>query len=148
VKWFDTVVNLYGDIVVGWPKPHAVSRLPGGQETLSQGGAKSRFPAITRQRPGRDTSFMNTNSNLGRRLVSAALLTATLGLGGAAFGAGAIASAEPVLVVEDAQQPAPAEAQRTVATGQKMKIKGVVTRRDADTFTVRDMNGVDTVVTK
>jgi outer membrane protein OmpA-like peptidoglycan-associated protein len=27
-----------------------------------------------------------------------------------------------------------------------MKIKGVVTRRDSDTFTVRDMNGVDTVV--
>jgi len=27
-----------------------------------------------------------------------------------------------------------------------MKVKGVVTRRDADTFTVRDMNGVDTVV--
>jgi outer membrane protein OmpA-like peptidoglycan-associated protein len=27
-----------------------------------------------------------------------------------------------------------------------MKIKGVVTRRDADTFTVRDINGVDTVV--
>ena len=35
---------------------------------------------------------------------------------------------------------------RTVASGQKMKIKGVVTRRDADTFTVRDQNGVDTVV--
>ncbi len=35
---------------------------------------------------------------------------------------------------------------RTVASGQKMKIKGVVTRRDADTFTVRDNNGVDTVV--
>ena len=35
---------------------------------------------------------------------------------------------------------------RTVASGQKMKIKGVVTRRDSDTFTVRDMNGVDTVV--
>jgi outer membrane protein OmpA-like peptidoglycan-associated protein len=35
---------------------------------------------------------------------------------------------------------------RTVASGQKMKIKGVVTRRDADTFTVRDMNGMDTVV--
>ncbi len=35
---------------------------------------------------------------------------------------------------------------RTVANGQKMKIKGVVTRRDADTFTVRDFNGVDTVV--
>ena len=36
---------------------------------------------------------------------------------------------------------------RTVASGQKMKIKGVVTRRDADTFTVRDNNGVDTIVT-
>src|SRR5882724_189299 len=35
---------------------------------------------------------------------------------------------------------------RAVASGQKMKIKGVVTRRDADTFTVRDSNGVDTVV--
>jgi outer membrane protein OmpA-like peptidoglycan-associated protein len=35
---------------------------------------------------------------------------------------------------------------RTVANGEKVKIKGVVTRRDADTFTVRDMNGVDTVV--
>ena len=35
---------------------------------------------------------------------------------------------------------------RTIASGQKMKIKGVVTRRDADTFTVRDVNGVDTVV--
>ena len=27
-----------------------------------------------------------------------------------------------------------------------MKLKGVVTRRDADTFTVRDNNGVDTRV--
>ncbi|HYJ46099.1 MAG TPA: OmpA family protein [Pyrinomonadaceae bacterium] len=35
---------------------------------------------------------------------------------------------------------------RSVSSGQKMTIKGVVTRRDADTFTVRDMNGVDTVV--
>ncbi|HEX5603467.1 MAG TPA: OmpA family protein [Pyrinomonadaceae bacterium] len=35
---------------------------------------------------------------------------------------------------------------RTVTSGQKMKLKGVVTRRDSDTFTVRDMNGVDTVV--
>jgi len=32
------------------------------------------------------------------------------------------------------------------SSGQKMKIKGVVTRRDADTFTVQDMNGVDTIV--
>ncbi|HEX8709985.1 MAG TPA: OmpA family protein [Pyrinomonadaceae bacterium] len=35
---------------------------------------------------------------------------------------------------------------RTVSNGQKMKLVGVVTRRDPDTFTVRDMNGVDTVV--
>src|SRR3990170_6179856 len=35
---------------------------------------------------------------------------------------------------------------RNVVSGQKMKIKGVVTRRDADTFTIRDINGVDTVV--
>lgn len=35
---------------------------------------------------------------------------------------------------------------RNVPNGQKMKIKGVVTRRDADTFTVRDNTGVDTVV--
>jgi outer membrane protein OmpA-like peptidoglycan-associated protein len=35
---------------------------------------------------------------------------------------------------------------RTIASGQKMKIKGVVTRRDADTFTVQDINGVDTIV--
>jgi OOP family OmpA-OmpF porin len=35
---------------------------------------------------------------------------------------------------------------RTVASGEKMKIKGVVTRRDSDTFIVRDNNGVDTIV--
>jgi outer membrane protein OmpA-like peptidoglycan-associated protein/uncharacterized protein YdeI (BOF family) len=35
---------------------------------------------------------------------------------------------------------------RTVTGGQKVKIKGVVTQRSADTFTVRDSNGVDTVV--
>ncbi|MEO8436668.1 MAG: OmpA family protein [Pyrinomonadaceae bacterium] len=35
---------------------------------------------------------------------------------------------------------------RTVSSGEKMKIKGVVVRRDADTFTVRDANDVDTVV--
>jgi len=35
---------------------------------------------------------------------------------------------------------------RTIASGQKLKIKGVVTRRDADTFVVRDANGVDTTV--
>src|SRR5918998_4527028 len=37
---------------------------------------------------------------------------------------------------------------RTVAAGQKMKVKGIVTRRDfdANTITVRDANGVDTTV--
>jgi outer membrane protein OmpA-like peptidoglycan-associated protein len=35
---------------------------------------------------------------------------------------------------------------RSVTSGQKMKIKGVVTHRDPDTFTVRDANGVETVV--
>jgi OOP family OmpA-OmpF porin len=44
------------------------------------------------------------------------------------------------------QSPTSSSNARTVASGQKMKIKGVVTSRDADTFTVRDANGVDTVV--
>src|SRR5260370_18009425 len=35
---------------------------------------------------------------------------------------------------------------RTVASGERMKIKGVVVKRDADTFTVRDLTGNDTVV--
>ncbi len=35
---------------------------------------------------------------------------------------------------------------RTVASGEKLKLKGVVTRRDSDTFVIRDINGVDTVV--
>src|SRR5687768_10419753 len=51
-------------------------------------------------------------------------------------------SASPILA-QDTTNPA---GSRTVVSGEKMKLKGVVTRRDADTFTVRDMNGVDTVV--
>jgi outer membrane protein OmpA-like peptidoglycan-associated protein len=35
---------------------------------------------------------------------------------------------------------------RTVVSGQKIKIKGVVIRRDSDTFIIRDANGVDTTV--
>lgn len=35
---------------------------------------------------------------------------------------------------------------RSVTSGEKLKLKGVVTRRDGDTFTVRDNNGVDTIV--
>jgi outer membrane protein OmpA-like peptidoglycan-associated protein len=52
-------------------------------------------------------------------------------------------SSASVATAQDTTNPA---GSRTVASGQKMKIKGVVIRRDADTFTVRDMNGVDTVV--
>ena len=52
-------------------------------------------------------------------------------------------SSASVITAQDTTNPA---GSRTVTSGQKMKIKGVVTRRDADTFTVRDMNGVDTVV--
>jgi OOP family OmpA-OmpF porin len=44
------------------------------------------------------------------------------------------------------QTPADASRARSVASGEKMKIKGVVVRRDADTFTVRDLSGVDTIV--
>ena len=51
-------------------------------------------------------------------------------------------SASPVLA-QDTTNPA---GSRQVTSGEKLKIKGVVTRRDADTFVVRDMNGVDTVV--
>ncbi|HET6890009.1 MAG TPA: hypothetical protein VFH31_02815, partial [Pyrinomonadaceae bacterium] len=35
---------------------------------------------------------------------------------------------------------------RTIPTGEKMKFKGVVIRRDADTFIVRDRNRVDTEI--
>src|SRR5499427_3097629 len=44
------------------------------------------------------------------------------------------------------QTPADASRARSVASGEKMKIKGVVVHRDADTFTVRDLSGVDTIV--
>lgn len=36
--------------------------------------------------------------------------------------------------------------QRTVSSGEKMKLSGVVVERNADTFVVRDLNGVDTTV--
>lgn len=45
-----------------------------------------------------------------------------------------------------AQDTTAAAGSRTIASGQKLKIKGVVTRRDSDTFVVRDNNGVDTTV--
>src|SRR5258708_31520937 len=34
----------------------------------------------------------------------------------------------------------------SITSGEKMHIKGVVSRRDADTFTVRDANNSDTIV--
>jgi outer membrane protein OmpA-like peptidoglycan-associated protein len=42
--------------------------------------------------------------------------------------------------------PTNASSARNVPSGEKMKIKGVVVHRDADTFVVRDLNNVDTVV--
>lgn len=54
-----------------------------------------------------------------------------------------LVSTASLAVAQDTTNPT---GSRTVASGQKMKVKGVVTRRDADTFTVRDLNGVDTVV--
>jgi outer membrane protein OmpA-like peptidoglycan-associated protein len=44
------------------------------------------------------------------------------------------------------QTPSNASSARNVASGEKMKIKGVVVHRDADTFVVRDLNNVDTIV--
>lgn len=85
---------------------------------------------------------MSTNDNtLGRRIVAAVLLVGAFAAGGAVLGTGAIAGAEPAVVIGDA--PTPVETQAG-DSARKLKIKGVVTRRDADTFTVRDMNGVDT----
>jgi OmpA-OmpF porin, OOP family len=42
--------------------------------------------------------------------------------------------------------PADASRARSVSSDQQMKIKGVVVHRDPDTFMVRDINGVDTLV--
>ena len=42
--------------------------------------------------------------------------------------------------------PTNASSARSIASGEKAKIKGVVVKRDPDTFVVRDINGVDTVV--
>jgi OmpA-OmpF porin, OOP family len=54
-----------------------------------------------------------------------------------------LAFSASITFAQDTTNPA---GSRTVTSGEKMKVKGVVTRRDSDTFTVRDMNGVDTVV--
>ena len=54
-----------------------------------------------------------------------------------------LAVSASLAIAQDTTAPSGA---RTVASGQKMKIKGVVVRRDSDTFIVRDINGVDTTV--
>ena len=54
-----------------------------------------------------------------------------------------LAVSASVAIAQDTTAP---QGARTVASGQKMKVKGVVVRRDADTFVVRDINGVDTTV--
>src|SRR5438270_3495028 len=60
-----------------------------------------------------------------------------------AFGLALVLS--PLTLGQDNNKSAATRA-RTVASGEKMKIKGVVVKRDADTFTVRDLTGNDTVV--
>lgn len=56
----------------------------------------------------------------------------------------ALTAAAPAVLAQDTTA---GSNSRTVASGQKMKLKGVVTRRDADTFVVQDANGVATTVT-
>jgi len=60
-----------------------------------------------------------------------------------AFGLALVLS--PLALGQDNNKSAATRA-RTVASGEKMKIRGVVVKRDADTFTVRDLTGNDTVV--
>src|SRR5437899_3388221 len=60
-----------------------------------------------------------------------------------AFGLALVLS--PLALGQDNNKSAATRA-RTVASGEKMKIKGVVVKRDADTFTVRDLTGDDTIV--
>src|SRR5437762_12273487 len=61
-----------------------------------------------------------------------------------AFGVALVLS--PLALGQDSNTKANQTKARSVASGERMKIKGVVVRRDADTFTVRDLNGADTVV--
>src|SRR5437899_614519 len=61
-----------------------------------------------------------------------------------AFGLALVLS--PLALGQDSKNNSTATRARTVASGEKMKIKGVVVKRDADTFTVRDLTGNDTIV--
>ena len=57
-----------------------------------------------------------------------------------------LALAPTVFAQQDAGTPSQQKSSATVASGQKMKIKGVVTARNADTFTVQDYTGATTNV--
>jgi len=52
----------------------------------------------------------------------------------------------PLAFAQDSNSTSGTTRARSVSSGEKMKIKGVVVKREADTFTVRDLNGTDTVV--
>ncbi|HEV2763961.1 MAG TPA: hypothetical protein VGV38_13345, partial [Pyrinomonadaceae bacterium] len=52
----------------------------------------------------------------------------------------------PLALAQDTTSTTTTANTRSIPSGEKVKLKGVVTRRDSDTFTVRDLNGVDTVV--
>jgi outer membrane protein OmpA-like peptidoglycan-associated protein len=53
----------------------------------------------------------------------------------------------PAAFAQEANASAPQTNATSVASGQKMKLKGVVTRRDADTFVVQDQTGQRVTVT-
>lgn len=66
-------------------------------------------------------------------------------IGFLALAFGLMLSLAPLASAQDMQTSSTTNA-RTVSSGQKLNIKGVVTRRDSDTFTVQDANGVNTVI--
>lgn len=59
---------------------------------------------------------------------------------------GLVLAFAPAALAQDATGGTNTTRARSVSSGEKMKIKGVVTARTGDTFTIRDANGVDTVV--
>jgi len=61
-----------------------------------------------------------------------------------AFGLALILS--PLAFAQDSNKSTSTTRSRSVSSGEKMKIKGTVVKRDSDTFTVRDLTGNDTVV--
>jgi len=70
-------------------------------------------------------------------------------VGSLSLAIGALLISASMAMASQSKQPAKATntgSGRTVSSGEKMKVKGVVIRRDADTFLVRDANGVDTTV--